>query len=334
VVAFPRHAGTLHVLVAIMATPLAAATPPPLEGINLAAERAAIARFQDHDQRLQDMGWRLVRGNAAFCPQVIPSIGLQLQDAASYGRPEIARAALGLTGDFAVQTVAAGSPAQQAGSLTRNREITRLERFDPNGWPAGAQLDWQRLARAHDHITAMLTDHGGIAIGFADGAAVRVQPALVCATRFELMGEGTAAVADGTRVVIGIEAPGFADDDAMFAAMLAHELAHNLLGHAAWLDRKGRAAGQSRRTEREADRLMPWLLANAGFAPEVAVGFMQAWGPRLPAGRLIAPTHDSWTRRVRAIAAELPLIAAARAVEGEADWRRHFRREIVPDDGG
>ena len=30
-------------------------------------------------------------------------------------------------------------------------------------------------------------------------------------------------------------------------AMLAHELAHNLLGHAAWLDRKGRATRQIRR---------------------------------------------------------------------------------------
>ena len=61
--------------------------------IDYAAERAAIGRYQDADQRLQDVGWHLARANAAFCPRVVPSIGLQLQDMASYGVPAIARAA-------------------------------------------------------------------------------------------------------------------------------------------------------------------------------------------------------------------------------------------------
>ena len=322
---------------ALMAAPGAAAPAPadPLpRGINLAAERAAIGRFQDHDQRLQDVGWRLVRGNAGFCNRVIPSIGLQLQDLGSYGRPDIARAALGLTGDFAVQTAATGSPAALAGGFARNREIVRLGRFDPNAWPAaGKRMDWQRTARAHDHIDALLTEHGGIDVGFADGTAVRVQPVAVCATRFELMGEGTAAVADGARVVIGMDFPAFAYDDDMFAALVAHELAHNLLGHTPWLDRNGRGWAKVKRTEREADRLIPWLLANAGYDPAGAVRFMEEWGPRHNAAILPLPTHDRWPRRARAIAAEVPLVRAAMAQDGRADWSRHFRREIDPAQG-
>ena len=93
--------------VLLFAAPLAA---QPASPIDYAAERAAIGRFQDADQRLQDVGWQLARGNVGFCPKVVPSIGLQLQDMASYGAPQIARAALGLTGDFAVQTAARGSP--------------------------------------------------------------------------------------------------------------------------------------------------------------------------------------------------------------------------------
>lgn len=316
---------------ALSAGPLAAAPIPA--NINLAAERSAIGRFQDFDQRLQDIGWQLVRGNAGFCSRVIPAIGLQLQDTASYGSPDIARAALDLKGDFAVQTAAKGSPAALAGGFTRNREIVRLGRFDPNEWPRAKRMDWQRVARAHDHIDALLAEHAGIEVGFADGGTARVQPVEVCATRFELMGEGTAAVADGARVVIGMDFPAFAYEDAMFAALVAHELAHNLLGHAEWLDRNGRAWAKVKRTEREADRLIPWLLANAGYEPAAAARFMKEWGPRHSAKILRLPTHDGWPKRARAIEEELPLIAEVIAREGRADWAQHFRREIDPGEG-
>lgn len=316
---------------ALLPALLAAQPAPP--AIDYTAERAAIGRFQDADQRLQDVGWSLARGNLGFCPKVVPSVGLQLQDMASYGAPVIARKALGLTGDFAVQTAARGSPAALAGGVTRNREIIRLERLDPNTWPAGKAMDWQRLVWAHDHVEAMLAEHGGIALGFADGAEVRLQPVEVCATRFELMGEGDKAVADGNRVVIGIDFPAFAYDEPEFAALVAHEFAHNVLGHDAWLDRNGRSRRHVRRTEREADRLMPWLLANAGYDPAAAARFWRQWGKKHDAGLLMIRKHDGWDEREEFVAAELPVIAGLMAREGRADWSRHFRREIDPAGG-
>jgi hypothetical protein len=325
-----RVARVLAGLTMLLAAPPAAGANP--EDINYTAEAAAIARFQDHDQRLQDVGWRLVRGNVGFCAKVIPSIGLQLQDMASYGRPDIARAVLQLQRDFAVQTVARSSPADLAGGFARNREIVRLGRFNPNGWSAGTQMEWRRVARAHDHIDALLVEHSGIEVGFADGGATKVQPVEVCAGRFELMGEGTTAVADGKRVVIGIDFPAFSHDEAMFASMVAHELAHNLLGHSIWLDRHRRSWSNVRRTEREADRLIPWLLVNAGYEPAAAARFMREWGPRHSPRLLAAPTHDRWPKRLRAIEAELSLVAQAIAREGRADWSQHFRREIDPAD--
>ena len=315
----------------LFAAPLAA---QPAPAIDYAAERAAIGRFQDADQRLQGVGWRLVRGNVGFCPKVVPSVGLQLQDMASYGAPAIARKALGLTRDFAVQTAARGSPAALAGGVTRNREIVRLERLDPNAWPAGKAMDWQRLVWAHDHVEAMLAEHGGIAIGFADGAEVRLQPVEVCASRFELMGKGDKAVADGNRVVIGIDFPAFAyPEEELFAALVAHELAHNVLGHDAWLDTHGRSRRHVRRTEREADRLMPWLLANAGYDPAAAARFWDRWGRKHDAGLLMVRNHDGWDERVEFVTAELPLITGLVTREGRADWRTHFRRKINPAGG-
>ncbi len=316
----------------MLGAPLAA-QPQPAPRIDYAAERAAIGRYQDADQRLQDVGWQLSVGNAPFCPRVVPSIGLQLQDMASYGAPAIARQALGLKRDIAVETAARGSPAALSGAFSRNREIVSLERFDPNEWPAGAAMDWQRLRRAHDHVEAMLTEHGGIAITFADGEAVRITPAQVCATRFELMGEGKKAVADGARVVIGIGFPAFAYDEPVFAGLVAHELAHNVLGHDAWLDRNGRSRKHVRLTEREADRLIPWLLANAGYDPQAGVTFMTQWGSRHDAGLRMRRGHEGWDERAEAIAAEVPSITSLLAQAGRADWARHFRREIDPAAG-
>jgi hypothetical protein len=177
--------------------------------------------------------------------------------------------------------------------------------MDPNTWPARAKMDWNRLVWAHDHIEAMLTEHGGIAVGFADGA----------------------------RVVIGIDFPAFTYDEPEFAALVAHELAHNVLGHDAWLDANGRSRLHVRRTEREADRLMPWLLANAGYDPAAAARFWRQWGKRHDAGLLMVRKHDGWDEREEFVAAEVPLIADLMAREGRADWAAHFRREIDPSGG-
>lgn len=315
----------------VLALPAAAGAKPP--AIDYAAERAAIGQYQDAYQRLYDAGWRLARANAAFCPKVIPSIGLQMQDMASYGGPEVARAVLGLTRDFAVQNAAAGSPAALSGAFTRNREIARLERFDPNDWPAAPPFDWQRVERAHSHVDAMLAEHGGITIGFAGGEEARVAAVEVCASRFELHAAENRAFADGVRVIFGIDSPNFGYDEPFFAGAVAHELAHNVLGHDAWLDRNGRSNRNVRRIEREADRLVPWLLANAGYDPAAGAAFMRQWGKQNDAGLKLRTTHDGWDERAESMAAEVPLVRAALASEGKADWARHFEREIAPDGG-
>jgi hypothetical protein len=319
----------LAALLGVGTGPLAAEALPPQ--IDYAAERAAIGRYQDADQRLQDVGWTLARGNAGFCASAVPSIGLQLQDMASYGLPDVARRALGLKGDFAVQTAARGSPAALSGAFTRNREVTRLVTLDPNTLPAGERFEWQRLARVQDHAEAMMRASGALAISFADGETVVVSPVPVCATRFELMGEGTTAVADGSRVVIGVGFPAFAyEEEPVFAALVAHELGHNVLGHDAWLDRNGRSDRNVRRIEREADRLIPWLLANAGYDPQAAVTFMTRWGKKHDSGLRLRRGHAGWDERAKAIAAEVPLVMAAMKEAGRADWPRLFRREIDP----
>lgn len=298
--------------------------------IDLGAERAAIERYQEVDQRLQNVGWRLALGNAEFCARTSPSVGLQLHDLASYGEPAIARAALGMDGSFAVQTVAEPSPASRSGQFARNREITLIDGDNPNAWNAAERFYWKRLLRAHERIDETLRANGSITFGFADGTTISLKPVTVCTTRFELADSGDIAVADGDRVVFGAEFPGFAYEEAVFAGGVAHELAHNLLGHTAWLDKHGRKRRNIRRTEREADRLMPWLLANAGYDPEMAAVFMETWGPKHDGGLFRRRTHDGWDERVEFIRKEIPQIRALLAETGKADWATRFKRTITP----
>lgn len=328
-----RAKAGLVAALAVVSTSALAGKAVNWDRINLDAERAVIAQFQAQDQRLQDVGWKLIRGNAPFCEGAIPAIGLQLQDMASYGSPEVARRALGLDGDFAVQTAARGSPAALVGTLPQNREIRLIDDADPNSWEAGKRFHWERLTRAHDMVDASLERDGSVNLTFADGATTRIEAVEVCPSRFELMGDGKKAVADGSRVVIGIEFPAFQYDEPEFASLAAHELAHNLLGHTAWLDRNGRKRSHTRQTEREADRLVPWLLANAGYDPEAAVRFFRELRPASGGLLFIRGTHPKWRERAASAQGEIAQIKELMAREGKADWRTHFRREIDPDKG-
>ena len=129
-------------------------------------------------------------------------------------------------------------------------------------------------------------------------------------------------------MIFGEDFVGFTFPEEELAAVIAHELSHNLLAHRAWLDAHGRKRKHVRASEREADRLMPWLLANAGYEPEAALRFMERWGPNHSAGIFRARTHEGWDERAEHIAAEIKRVKSHRAPDGSADWKTHFRREL------
>lgn len=297
----------------------------------LAAKRdaPAIQALQQRDAQLFAVGWRLASRNAAFCENAIPALGLAILDAGAFAAPDAIRRQLGLTGDLAIGAVAPGSPAAAAG-LQANDTLLGIDgaplapRF-PRAKPA-----WQRLVAVSVTLDAAAA-RGPVALLVATGAAaprtIVIDPTPACPTRFEVLDGGGAALAEGTRVIFGRDFVGFSYPEAQFAAAVAHELAHNLLRHRVMLDAKGRTQGNIRITEREADRLTPWLLANAGYDPGAAPAFMRRWGPRHGGGVFRKRTHDGWDERVDAIAAEAVVVAQAMAREGRADWARQFRRE-------
>lgn len=308
----------------------ALALAPVAARADIASDRAGLAKLQGEDLRLQTIGWNLATGNARFCDAKL-SIGLLLQDMANYAQPAPMRAAARIGGDVAVQAVVPGAPAALAG-LAPNTEIVSIDGRSMTALPPAKAGDWRRLTGLHDAIDAALARNGALRIAWRAGANLReaaIPGVLACPTRFELLDSGGRAVADGSRVVMGREFIGFRYPEDELAAALAHEFAHNLLAHRNWLKGAGRKARNIRLTEREADRLMPWLLANAGYDPAAAVRFFRKWGPRNDGWIFRGPTHDGWDERAGFAAGELPEIARLMAREGAADWRTHFRREVA-----
>lgn len=276
----------------------------------LATPLPALTRLMEADARLQTIGWRLARGNAAFCPETRPATGLLLMDAANFRYPAAIRAALGLTGDIAVNAVAQGSPAERAG-LQPGEEVMALAGQAMTTLPPAPAQDPFRLAGLHDRLDRELAMTGTVTLQLADRAVtINAEPA--CAARFAIGPAGQRPVSGDGRVILGpadIEA-----GEGHAAAIAAHELAHVILRHST----RGQPASAIRAQEQAADRLAPWLLANAGYDPAAMLRLAEG-----KADGLIAPaTHGSWRHRAGAIRAELAAIAAAGPPP--LDWRQRF----------
>lgn len=280
------------------------------------------------DGQLFAMGWRLAAANAPYCAGTAPALGLSVLDADAFGDPDAVRQRLGLSGDLALGAVAPGSPAELAGLAANDTLLAIGETVLADAFPRRKPV-WERAINVAAALDAAAAQGSVLLTVARDGVARTVSLVGVpaCPSRFEVLASGGKAMAEGTRVIFGRSFVGFAYPEPEFAAAVAHEFAHNLLEHRKSLDALGRSLGNQRLTEREADRLMPWLLANAGFEPAAAVRFMTRWGPRHDGGLFRNRNHEGWDERAEAIRAEVAKVEGLMVRDGKADWRTDFIRE-------
>jgi predicted Zn-dependent protease len=176
---------------------------------------------------------------------------------------------------------------------------------------------------------------GVLDLAFADGRAalevrrggerltIIVEAEQGCLSRFQVVpGRSLNARADGRYVQVTTRIAEYVADDGELAAILAHEFAHNVLGHRVRLDQAGVSRGflgnfggnarRIRETEIEADRLSVYLMERAGYDPAAAARFWSRFGRR-GLNFLGSPTHPNWRARILSFETEIAAIRRARA---------------------
>ncbi|ESZ87233.1 MAG: hypothetical protein Q27BB25_09555 [Blastomonas sp. CACIA14H2] len=291
------------------------------------ASEWSLAQLRAADVRVLSVGFRLATANAPFCRNTENAAGMTLHHIGQYPDAAAARATFGFASDYAVLALVADGPAARAG-LRTDDAIVSLDGL-PLVAPAEelAAIDqvaaYRPIAWADARMRAAL-DKGPVALGILRGGkpmTVTITGTPACRSRFELRPSGSyGASADGDIVGITVPMLAFMIDDDELAAILAHELSHNLLEHRRRLNEAGvqrglmqqlgRNARLTLATEIEADRLSIWLMANAGYDPQGAVRFWTRYGRQRGKGIFSAPTHYRWKKRVGLFEEEMTRMAA------------------------
>lgn len=306
--------GRLIALACIVAG--APAPAPAQDATGLEAMRAA-------DLQLAAIGFRLSVAAAPLCDRREPGLGLQLHTLVQYdpaARPRV-RAHFGFAGAVAVEGVVPGSPADRAG-LKPDDTIASIGGIAmPRDIPGEAST--AQLVALHAAIAALPPQAPVdiVAIRAGQRIQLRLTPLAACRTRYELrIADSFDARANGELVQLTSK---YLDATApeLLPAVLAHELAHNILRHRERLDAAGadfgfasgfgRNVGLFRQTEIEADILSVHLLARAGYPLEIAARFWREVGPRLIEGKLRSRSHPPFKDRAATVEAEAARVAAA-----------------------
>jgi len=284
---------------------------------------AELAALRAQDELVARVGYRLATTNAARCPRQMPASGLLLHGLEQYGADYTARARsfFGLGDAPGVLAVIPGSPAAAA-DIRAGDALIAINGVAVEGVRAGGK-PFDRMAIMLDQMEAALAA-GPVALTLERGGerlTARFTGLPACATRYQVKPSPKLnAAADGRYVEVNAGFLGeFANEDEL-AAIVAHELAHNILDHRAVLDaqgvsrglfgRIGKNAAKIRATEIEADRFSLLLLRGAGYRMTAASEFWQRFEKTHGYGIFADATHLNGRRRVEMLNAEIARIEA------------------------
>lgn len=323
----------LTLIALLLAAPLSA-QEVPAAGFN-AETILALKGLQLLDQRLNAIGYRLARANTAYCADKAAQSGLLLHDIDQYPDQPVARFSLGFDGLVVVIAVAPDSPGAAAGLLPGDDILAingvKIEDI-PSDDPAFANepLGYRRIAAVNEQLERALAQADVTLDILRGGEQIQLTVASrqACPSRFQIaVSDDRGASANGKIVSVTSRLAEYFLNDDEFAAVVAHELAHNLLNHRDQLDAQGvnrgffgqfgQSAGRIKSTEIEADRLSVWLMANAGYDPQAAVRFWTRYGKEHGKGIFSASTHYRWKKRVKLFDEEMAKMAAMKSVDGK-----------------
>lgn len=273
------------------------------------ANQVVLDQLRIYDETVGAIGYKLARDGVALCPaSVVPLAGLRVHTLGQYGKAvqDDAKALFGL-GDYpAILTLSNDSAAAQAG-LKAGDWIVSI-----NGTDLGSGPGYAGVERFDATLEAALVQPPARIVIERQGQRETIDLTGIagCASRVELIpGRKLNAVADGAVVQLTTGVIQEAQDDGELAFIIAHEMAHNILGHRKWLDQVGRSAANVRKAEIEADRLGLRLMRAAGYDPMAAARFWMRFGKKTGAGIFSDGSHLRTKDRVRLLTEEAQKLA-------------------------
>lgn len=299
----------LSLLVAVVTVQPMAATP--LSSIRNTRAGQSLLALRRLDQRVATIGERLAVANTDLCRDKQWRPGFIVHDLSQYADAYRGEAIRQFRLDLGpgILAVAAGSPADKAGVRADDILISigglQMPRAEP------------KSGRSFDRVEAISTL---IESGFAGGTTqvglkrgdrtfvLEIAAQEGCASRFQVVPGGALnAWADGRYVQVTTAIAQYVKNDDQLAAVLAHEFAHNVLGHRERLSKKpggNRDTRLVRETEIEADRLSIYLLDRAGYDVSAAPILWKRLGGR-GLNFLGSASHSSWRQRAKRLEAEI-----------------------------
>jgi hypothetical protein len=290
-----------------------------------ASQADSLLAMRALDDRVATIGHRLAIRSLDLCVDQAWLPGIALHDLSQYGGGyrDAASRAFGLDAGPGVLALAADGPAWRAG-LRRDDIILDLDGLPlPEGEPKQSAT-FARVEAILDALDSAFADSAAT-IGILRGGErlqMEIRGERGCSSRFQLIPSPRLnALADGRYVQVTSAIGDYVESDDELAAVLAHELAHNILRHRARLDAAGvqrgllgnlgRNARLIRETEQEADRFAVYILDRAGYDLDAALAFWERFGRR-GLNFLGSPTHGSWRARVAIIRREVEAVRRAR----------------------
>jgi len=265
-----------------MLTPLAVGAAALAMSSPAAARPMSIRGLATQEVQLATIAYRIAAANAATCRTREAITGLVLHDISRYDanvRPAVSRA-FSLNGGFGVLEIVPGSVAAEAG-LRVDDEILAVGPYsvnDPGAWQQ--PKSYARMEQFRATVQAAMKNGGTELLVRRRGALMRIplQAQYGCGGLVTLTNSAvTNAWADGRHVVVTTGMTSLSRSNDEIAFVIAHEMAHNILGHA------GGSAGargifgltRVRRGEIEADGYAVRLMSNAGYEPAAGISFLQ-----------------------------------------------------------
>lgn len=292
-----------------------------------AAEGVSLRSFAAQQVHLAAIADRIGEASANSCEKPRMVTGMLLHDLSGYD-PAVRSAvasAFSMRDGVGVLQIVAGSSAERAG-LRIDDEILAIGNrsiVDPSA--ADARKSYARIERVTALLDAALNEGDADLVVRRAGTIMHVTLSAQrgCGGQLALANSGEVnAWSDGDHVMLTTAMMRLAQSDDELAFVIAHEMAHNILGHSrtasAGIFGFSLGLGKARRSELAADRLAVKLMADAGYQPTGSISFLERVRSRFWWN--VSLDHPGFGRRIKEV--ESAMIA-------DADSRRKMWAQTV-----